>query len=230
MAERNENEKVDPIFETEFISGLSQGDPAVVSALYKKYYVSLCNFSYCFIRDAASSEDIVANVFLRLLTRQRKIKGVFHSLDDVANYLHIAVKNASFDFLRSSKSRIQHQQKAFQNTEQDDLDLMYERALTRKDLLETLYDLPQKSIKILTQLYLEELSYTEVAKINNISPTSVVSHRRRAMDILSKKVKREDFMDLLSFFLAFLLPYTSFLHNHFSNLIFFSFFLFFCTR
>lgn len=72
-------------------------DPVLVEEAFRRYHGLVYRSAYRVTGRAADAEDVLQNVFLRLLRRPAAIRDV----DGVESYLHRAAVNAALDLLRS---------------------------------------------------------------------------------------------------------------------------------
>jgi RNA polymerase sigma-70 factor (ECF subfamily) len=183
----------------EMITGFLQKDPKILDVLYELYFVKLCDFCHCLIGNSVDSQDIVSDLFEMIISKKARVKGpVFNTLKDIAGYLHISVRNRAFNYIKKNKTRLRvHENLKSGNLPEysfnDELDFEYIKGLRDEKLLETLYNLPQRSIQVLRKIYLESMSYDEIATQMNISPSTVSNLRTQGIHILSKILKKDDF-------------------------------------
>ena len=187
--------------ENELIAGFRRRDPKAIHVIYELHFVKLCDWCYYVVGNVFDAQDIVSDIFEKLLTGHdgnKPIGASFNSLDDIANYLYVAAKNKCFTFLERSKRKQQVHQTLIKEdmrdyTVNDELDFEYARGLADLKLLETIHHLPQRSILVLRKIYLEDLSYEEIAKEMGISRATVSNLRQQGINILAKILNREDF-------------------------------------
>ena len=72
------------------------GDNASFERLVKLYYVGLVRFAYCFVKDSAVSEDVVADAFATLVIKRKR----FFARASFKTYLYRIVRNRCLDYLR----------------------------------------------------------------------------------------------------------------------------------
>jgi RNA polymerase sigma factor (sigma-70 family) len=74
------------------------------SSLFKQYYQPLCKFAEDLIVNTHDAEDIVVNVFHKLLLQQDR----FQNATDIRAYLFITTRNACLDYLKGLKKEKEH--------------------------------------------------------------------------------------------------------------------------
>lgn len=208
MKEAEEGSLVAGYTDGELIEGFRNRDPKVIHILYDLYFVELCDWCYYFIGNSFDAQDIVSDIFERFLSRdgnQKMIGSSFKSLNDIANYLQVAAKSKCFSFLERDKMKRKiHQKVSSQDTGDysinEQLDFEYTRGLADMKLLETIYNLPYRSIQVLRKIYLEDQSYEQIAIEMGISKTSIGTMRKQGINILAKILNREDFISYLTTF------------------------------
>jgi RNA polymerase sigma-70 factor (family 1) len=80
----------------DLIIGMNQGDPSSFQQLYAQYYVALCVYARRFTRNKEIAEEVVQDVFLKLLEYQDRLT-ISGSLK---SYLYTAVRNQCLDHLK----------------------------------------------------------------------------------------------------------------------------------
>ncbi len=188
----------------EFIAGFRKGDPRVIHFIYETHFVRLCDFCFYFLGNSFDAQDIVSDIFEKLLTVDRKNKVIgksFTDMNDVVNYLYVAARNNCFNVLeqRKRKRQINLDVTERKYANEEELDLECHRGLADLKLLETVYKLNQRSVKVLRKLYFEDMSYEQIAAEMNITRSTVGNLRQQGINLLAKKLNREDF--ILHFFI-----------------------------
>ena len=74
------------------------------SSLFKEYYQPLCKFAEDLLVNTHDAEDIVVNVFHKLLLQQDR----FQNAHDIRAYLFITTRNACIDHLNFLKKEKEH--------------------------------------------------------------------------------------------------------------------------
>lgn len=85
--------------EHNIITGLKEGNTRAFAEIYKLYYSRLIFFAKQLVADASEAEDIVSGVFVKLWQKHTD----FDSLANLKAFLYVAVRNASFDFLKYAR-------------------------------------------------------------------------------------------------------------------------------
>lgn len=158
---------------------------------FKACYKELCTISFFYTKDIAEAEDVVQDVFVKIMEKQNQIK-------DLENYLKVAVKNASLK--RISKK--------YQSEKIDDTVLFYnesntenenELALQKKvQLHKQINLLPEQCKKIFLLCVLDDFKYKEAADALGISINTVKTQMKKAFKILRVTLKSVCFLYMIS--------------------------------
>jgi RNA polymerase sigma-70 factor (ECF subfamily) len=170
-------EKVDSLNEVSLWERYAAGNNTALTTLYIRYQKHLLLVAYKYLRCEANAEDIVADLFEKLLamnTAERKTITAVLMHNPVA-YLTVAIKNKSIDYLKIKQNREniiihirywfnQHEKNiAFQQFAHDALELMLAQLEPREREIMHLHIAGYGNEEIATQL---NLSYHTVK--NNI--------------------------------------------------------------
>jgi len=149
-------------------------DQKAFKQFYQNFFFKLYQFSYFYVSSKESAEELVNDVMLGLW----KKRSTLNTISNIEVYLYVAVKNASFNYLRSQKRLVP--------LSMDDLNVDHFYFATnpeltlinselRMQLHEAIDQLPPRC-KIIFKLIKEDgLSYKDVASILGISPKTVDS-------------------------------------------------------
>ncbi|MDO6736384.1 sigma-70 family RNA polymerase sigma factor [Wenyingzhuangia sp. 2_MG-2023] len=158
---------------------------------FKACYKDLCIMSFFFTKDIAEAEDVVQDVFVKIMEKQDQIK-------ELENYLKVAVRNASLK--RISKK--------YQSEKIDETVLFYnesntesenELALQKKvQLYKQINLLPEQCKKIFLLCVLDDLKYKEAADALGISINTVKTQMKKAFKILRTTLKSACILYIIS--------------------------------
>jgi RNA polymerase sigma-70 factor (family 1) len=171
----------------DWLTAFNNGNNSAFQTIFEQYNKLLFTCSVQLVKDKEQAEDIVAETFTKLWQR----KEVFQTTEHVKAFLFVTTRNASLNYLRhiqrktASQSELSYLQK--DKDDQDVITDMIEGELLRKiyPLIETL---PNKCKTIFKLIYFEDASTDEVAEKLNISPRNVLNQKRRAIQLLKKKL------------------------------------------
>ena len=184
----------------ELINSLKNDDSRAFDIIYKAYYNKLCNYIYSFSRNSDIAEDIVQEILLNLWKNRKTIN--IHT--SIKSYLYKSVYYTYIDHYRKK----QHENKQLEairfNTIQSILDAeepSIEGKLTRLRL--AIDVLPPKGKEVFVLSKIQGYKYKEIAKMLNISISTVETHMGKSLKFLRSKLmdKKNDILELfISFY------------------------------
>ena len=182
-----------------FISLLKKGDEVALEALFRLYYDKLLHLTRNYLDRLEDGEEIVQNVFLKIVEQKSKLKKV----SNINSYIYTMTRNACLDYLKHEKIKQKFIQASLQNKaainyqflQDDSAALLLERELQKK-VLESAELLPDKCKEVFIKNKLEGLKRAEIAEELGITLKTVDNH-------ISKAVKHMRFhlKDFLTLFL-----------------------------
>lgn len=181
-------EKILPLYtDQQLMELLKQGDEKALEILFKKYYGSLTRFANNIIKDKASAEDMVQEVFMKIWNNCSRIE----IKSSLKAYLFTATRNHCFNLLRSVNQNV-FIDAAMENetmiSANDAEERMAAKLLDLK-IQEAIELLPEKC-KLTFQLSrFEELSYKEIAEAMDVSVKTVENQMSKALATLRLHLK-----------------------------------------
>ena len=180
------------------IGAFLNGELAAFEFIFNKYKSRVINLAYGFLRDRASAEDTVQNVFLKIYQKKAKPD----SRAKFSTWLYRVTVNASLDVLRSRKftpvsmdressfadggegtlkERLPDSKSSSpsQTAEREDLAVLVRREIDR---------LPEKFRAPLLLYQFEDMSYREIASILGLSGKAVERRLYHAREILRDRL------------------------------------------
>jgi RNA polymerase sigma-70 factor (ECF subfamily) len=148
---------------------------------YQMYSQDLFNVAYGYTRNVQDAEDIVQNVFIKLLQYEYS----FRTNNDEKYWLIRVTINESINFVKSShKKKIvldedivrSTSDKTKENIDKDNIRFFIEQ-------------LPEKYKVVLILFYFENMKTVEISILLDISEAAVRKRLERARDILKKKME-----------------------------------------
>jgi RNA polymerase sigma-70 factor (ECF subfamily) len=171
--------------ESEWVEKIRYGDAEAFEYLFKKYCQSLINFARYFVQDIQIAEDIIQDVFLKTWSNHTKLNPSLN----IKTYLFTAVKHQALNHLRHEKTK---------KNSIADLQLYIapvktpENGWKEKELTlsiqQAVKELPEKCRLIFIMNRFDQLTYTEIADILNLSIKTVETQMGRAFKYLRKKL------------------------------------------
>ncbi len=160
----------------------------VVTALSDELRPSLLRYFRRKVRDTGHAEDLVQEVFLRLI----KTPGFDGTSASAKGYVFQTAKNVHIDWLRRRKVRDAEIGGGVENDRGGDGEFTPERVLLGRERLEeataALLELPERTRVIFVLRRIEGLKGKDVAKRLKISPSAVEKHMTRAIAHLMKRL------------------------------------------
>lgn len=157
--------------------------------IFKHYYPRLCDFATRFLEDTDKAEDIVQDVFMVFHEQRKEIS---NHPTAIKNYLYTSVRYGCLNHLRHEKviarHRIDNKVEDFQ--EGFILDSIIHAEIIGK-IHKTIKTLPVGCAEVFKLGYFEELSNQEISEQLNISISTVKSQKKRALELLKKKISPE---------------------------------------
>ena len=157
---------------------VKQGDVEKLNLLYKRYSRRLFGYFYGMTKDGSTSEDLVQNVFERII----KYRSSYREGASVKTWIYQIARNVRIDHFRSQKW---HKEEFAEIENEEDGELSSQLRLEREEEIEALdlaiQSLPLSYREVLWLGHFEELSYREVGDILGISIPNVKVRMHRAV-------------------------------------------------
>ena len=157
-----------------------------MEAVFKTYYGSLCYYASNYIEDPEIIQDLVQDLFVRMLEKPP----VFEAPEHLRNYLYLSVRNACLNDLHRKLRKDQHIQ--YVKRTQPVSEIPSEEVLTAevyRRLKEAVDQLPGECRKILYLSYFEGLDNECVANRLHLSVNTVRAQKMRGKKLLKEKLK-----------------------------------------
>jgi RNA polymerase sigma-70 factor (ECF subfamily) len=163
--------------------------------IFESYNRLLFTCAIQLVKDKEQAEDIVSESFAKLWQRHE----VFQTEDHVKAFLFVTTRNASLNYLRHIQRKTASQNElSYLNKDKDDQDVITD--MIEGELLKRIYPLietlPTKCKAIFKLIYFEDASTDEVAQKLHITPRNVLNQKRRAIQLLKKKLLVAVFVSL----------------------------------
>jgi RNA polymerase sigma-70 factor (ECF subfamily) len=166
---------------SEWIEKIAKGDSAAFEKLFTLYCQPLINFARRYVKDTHIAENIVQDIFVKIWQNRTQL----NPLSDIKIYLYTAVKNRSYKYIR----HLDVKRRANAN-----LNLMLLWVKTPEDerneqeiisaINKAIEKLPKQARIIFSMNRFDNLTYKEIARIQNISVKTVETHMGRALKSL----------------------------------------------
>lgn len=154
-------------------------------SLHRAYRAPLLRFFSSRISDGAVAEDMVQQVFERLVQR-----GDLESIENAKGYIFKVAQSVITDHLRKRGSRRSQVHEEFDESVHGGVDFSPEHVLDKRERLaramDILQTLPERTRVIFILRRLEGLKYQDIANRFGISVSAVEKHMERAVAQLAK--------------------------------------------
>ncbi len=177
------------------------------NSIYLELYAGLHRYAFTFVQDTALAEEMVHQVFLKLLERQAPI--IIHT--SVKSYLYRSVYHECLNHLKQQKTRQVVQLDNLTDathTETPVAKLQYNELETQVHA--AISDLPEQCRTIFQLSRFEELKYHQIATQLGLSVKTVETQMSRALKKL--RISLADYLPLLV--AALITLFTLLIHRH----------------
>lgn len=164
-----------------------------IESLFNKYYNELVAYANSILFDTSASEDIVQDVFLKLMEKRTSIRN-----NDIS-YLYLSVKNACINFIQHNKVKEKHSpflKQYYENELRGSSQINKEDSITISKAIDKL---PFQCKRIFILCCIEGVKYIDVAEDLGISINSVKKQMSKAYRILKEELKSKTFIFFLFF-------------------------------
>ncbi len=174
----------------EIVVRIITGDRIAFGQVFERYYKGLCAYSYTFLKDHDSAEEIVQDFFAELWENHKKLEIKI----SLKLYLYRGIHNKCINYLKAfavSQRRLEK----FAQYAQDEIELLemdidsniYEYLFSdsfEKNIHEAINSLAPQQKQIFTLSRFHQKSYADIAGMLNISINSVKTQMARALQKL----------------------------------------------
>lgn len=164
--------------------GITLSNQRTFDRCFRNNYQALCYFASQLLNNEAESEDVVQEVFVKILNASR----TFESDDHVRNYLYTAVRNTCSDRLAKRPEEQLNQTHTALSDENTMEALMVKTEVVRL-IADAISQLPQRQQEVFTMAYQQGYSNAEIAELLDISENTVKVQKQRAKKALRQQLK-----------------------------------------
>jgi RNA polymerase sigma factor (sigma-70 family) len=167
------------------IEGCLDGDVKAQFRLYKKYSEAMYNIAVRIVGNKIDAEDILQDSFITVFTRLDELenKEVF------SNWMKRIVINKSVSLIRSKKILFEELNDSIDCGDDDIYEI--EESIDPAVVHNSIKELPDGCRTVLVLYSLEGYKHKEIATLMGISESTSKSQYRRALELLSKKLKNK---------------------------------------
>lgn len=169
--------------DNKLMEDVKEGKVEKMAVLFEKYHVSLFNFFMRLTGNRNISEDLVQEVFMRML----KYRSTYQGRSKFTLWMYQIARNAHIDFLRKKKNTLPLDEQwsepiTSEATPAEKLEGGQEVQLMRQALAQ----LPLKKREVLILSRYQNLKYKEIAELMDCHIGTVKAHVHRAIKELGK--------------------------------------------
>jgi len=163
----------------------TKSDILLYENIFRQYYEALIRYAFRFVNDAMVAENIIHDVFLYLWNERKRINFTIN----IKTYLYNAVKNRCLNYLKRQKLENDYRVLDFkiENNSQTPESILINKELN-KVIKSVLNKMPPRQREIYIMSRFDQLTYTEIASILNISVKTVETQMSRSLKYLKKKL------------------------------------------
>ena len=180
-----------------FIKSLAEKSDAAYKELFARYYAPLKGLAVSYVKDGTAAEDLVQDVFVALYCSERK----FDSVDGLKYYLYRSMKNRIVNHQKGEERRRRYEQSVLQEGSEP-MEDYWEKAMEEEvfvRLNDAVDRLPEQCRKVM-RFTLEGKEAPEIARLLDISVTTVKDHRRAGREKLAEWLREGSKNDFLVLF------------------------------
>ncbi|WP_041808134.1 sigma-70 family RNA polymerase sigma factor [Evansella cellulosilytica] len=163
-------------------------DDVFLEVLINQYYEALVNVSYTYVKNWSTAEDIVQDVFIKILNSYH----LFENRSSIKTWLYKITMNKSKDYLRKTYFKRVVIMGVIDRliTDRTPEDNIIQKSMD-KELAECIFILPIKYREVIILFYYEDLSLTEMGELLGENVSTLKSRlqraRRRLKEVLSSR-------------------------------------------
>nr|WP_199077700.1 RNA polymerase sigma-70 factor [Pedobacter sp. ASV19] len=162
-----------------------------IDQIYLDNFYGLQAYAFSFVKEDVLAEDMVHNVFLKLMEKPFKLQ----QNSSLKSYLYRAVHNECINFLDRQKVRRLHQEQAVPDDVQPESGDTVDQKELKQLIFKAINSLPEQCRTVFQLSRFEELKYAEIAMELGISVKTVEKHMIKALKRL--KIQLADYLPLL---------------------------------
>ena len=159
----------------------------VFDKCFRSYYQVLCYFSYHYLKDTEKAEDIVQDVFLKLLNENI----LFDNEEHIKHYLYKAVRNSCLNHIKLTGIRSGILESIHRDRDKDENNFFANvvRAEVYREIMKAIRELPHACVQVFQLAYVDGYSNEEIASQLSISINTVKVQKNKAKIRLRQKLQ-----------------------------------------
>jgi len=167
------------------LNELQKGNERAFDTVFKQYYKPLCQFSYSFIKDQNTAENLVQEVFVKLWEKRENITNI----DNLLSYLMGMVRNQSIDFLRKEKTNSKVYNQLRPESSENTTEEQISKNEFEEKLLKSILNLPERCRTAIEMSRFDGFSNKEIAQKMEISVKGVEALIGRSLKLLRSELQ-----------------------------------------
>ena len=159
----------------------------VFDSHFRLYYQALCYFAYHYLKEQEGAEDIVQEVFIKLLDGTE----CFDNEEHLKHFLYKAVRNSCLNHIKLMGIRSGILE-GIQKNAPDDENNFFEnvvRAEIYQEIMQAIQELPTECGRVFKLAYVDGFNNDEIATQLSISVNTVKAQKNKAKIQLREKLK-----------------------------------------
>ena len=159
----------------------------VFDSYFRRYYQILCYFACHYLKEQDEAEDVVQDVFMKLLNGEE----CFDSENHLKHYLYKAVRNSCLNQIKMTGIRSDILGAIQKDTEEDENNFFENvvRAEVYQEIMDAIQELPTECGRVFRLAYVDGFSNDEIAIQLSISVNTVKAQKNKAKIQLREKLK-----------------------------------------
>lgn len=148
--------------------------------IFRSYHAALCVYAARLVKDAHLAEDLVEDVFMKVLQRSSFRKEV----SDWRTFLYVAVRNTCYKHLQKSYELSPLDTGLLESPEEVNEEVLYTEIYNQ--IMYAIDQLPDKCGKVIRMAYLENKHTDEIASELGVTESTVYNQKARGLSLLRK--------------------------------------------
>jgi RNA polymerase sigma-70 factor (ECF subfamily) len=169
----------------ELFALIKHNDSKALKELFNKYFISLCGFSYTYVKSVDLSEEVVSDIFFNIWLKRSTLE----IKSNLKAYLYTATRNRSINYLAKEKRNWESLEVV--DYESVSLENLPDEIINFKELesmVESIIQkLPPKRQLVFRLNRIDGLSYKEISEVLSISINTVQNHMVKAVEFISNQ-------------------------------------------
>lgn len=184
------------VSDEQLIHEIKKGNTASIDVLVKRYYKNVYNFIYRNVYYKVTASDLTQEVFIKFMKNIHRYseEGSFKS------WLLTIASNQCKDYFRSKEAKMELMSVPL---EENDFNVEYGTSLPselirkekRMHIIQAMQQLPYEQHEVINLRFFQEMKMNEIAKITNVSESTVKSRLYRGIQKLEGLLERSDFYE-----------------------------------